>query len=61
MYNPNSLNLSMQFDYSFIRAYPATAIKAILKNNRTIDNDFYNDCKFMHDLATISDFNCGMI
>lgn len=51
----------MQFDYSFIRAYPATAIKAILKNNRTIDNDFYNDCKFMHDLATISDFNCGMI
>jgi len=38
-----------------------TALKAYMKQNRSIENNFYNDCKFMHEIAEIGHFECGKI
>lgn len=56
MRHPADLNISLQFDYSFARAQPMTALHAVKKNNRSVDNDYFNDCRFIHELAQFNSF-----
>jgi len=42
--NPKGSNISLQLDFKFKRAEPATAIEAFLKNNRTLNFTHFNDC-----------------
>lgn len=59
--HPKTLNISLQLDFHFTRAYPDTALIAFLKNNRSLDYDFYNDCNTGQELLRYSNFQCGRI
>lgn len=59
--HPKSLNISLQLDFHFTRAYPDTALIAFLKNNRSLDYEFFNDCNTGQELLRYSQFQCGKI
>jgi hypothetical protein len=51
----------LQIDYNFIRAYPDTALTAFYKPNRTLDYEYFNDCKTGKEMSRLARFTCGDI
>lgn len=59
--HPKDLDVSIQLDYEFLRANPVTALNAVLKKNRTLEYDYFNDCTTGKELAEFANFECGTI
>lgn len=57
----SNLNISLQFDYKFMRQNPIGALEAFLKENRTLDYTDYNDCHSGKELERFASFSCGTI
>jgi hypothetical protein len=59
--HPRALNLSLQTDFSFVRAQPMDALHAERKNNRSLDTEYFNDCNTVLELVEWAKFDCGHI
>jgi len=59
--HPSHLDFSLQMDYEFIRAYPDTALSALMKQNRSLEYDYFNDCNTGKELKEWAQFTCGRI
>lgn len=57
--HPQDLNLSLQTDYSFVRAQPMDALTAFFKNNRSLSYEYFNDCNTGKELVDFAKFDCG--
>lgn len=58
---PGELNISLQQSYTFERPQPPSAIEAYYKVNRTIKEEYFNDCMTLLELRNFAEFDCGNI
>jgi len=57
----SNINISLQFDFKFMRENPIGALEAYLKDNRTLNYTNFNDCHTGKELMNLATFTCGTI